>query len=415
MRIVCALSVFVICMSLGAAETPFVVHEWGVMVRGRTTHGSLLCAPDELITGLPAFALLLKNEYTPKTENHGWDKPVLHFYGPENLAITVKVLTPQGRPTAYYPKPNLVEKTVHITDVKAMDAYSLTDCVGLEWSGTLSAQPSKKIPQPAAGHWWNDARQIPSMYVNTPNGAERFLFYEATAFQEPAITSSVSGTEIVLKNSHSAASGPVLLILNDGTTRYLTVVKAVPAGGSVTVSKADLLRTPVDAAAILDAARAQWESFGMTHDEAAAIVSVWKSDLLNTVGFLCIARMPEELYEKMFPLTITPKPASQVRAGVIFDTLSGEEARLDWLPQIKVKLEPMIRNLSDDDFEVRQQAVSQLIRMGDIILPRINELTKSENSELGSNAREIQKRLQPLIVDTPLEKGGAENSYIRRR
>jgi hypothetical protein len=66
-----------------APAEKFVVHEWGVQVIGRAQGGSVLTAPDELLGGLPRF---VGRNVTPlRFEFHGWDKPVIHFYGREAL------------------------------------------------------------------------------------------------------------------------------------------------------------------------------------------------------------------------------------------------------------------------------------------------------------------------------------------
>ena len=81
----------------GEAATPhpsLVVHEWGVWVRGTTAMGRpTLAGPAELAAGLPAFVHRLDRQYTPRRQNHGWDKPVLHFYGAEGLSFHAACLS----------------------------------------------------------------------------------------------------------------------------------------------------------------------------------------------------------------------------------------------------------------------------------------------------------------------------------
>jgi len=114
----------------------FIVHEWGVQVRTRAVISSgigfaprpdakfqtVLAAPKELISGLPAFVLRHEKQYKPTQQHRNWDKPVLHLYGRDGLEFSVKVLTAAGRPLAYWPKPQLVEETFWMMGSGVTDA-----------------------------------------------------------------------------------------------------------------------------------------------------------------------------------------------------------------------------------------------------------------------------------------------------
>ena len=85
-----------------------MVHEWGVTIRGLTTAGAELGPPRELIAGLPRFALRHDKAYKPEAVLI-WDKPVVHLYGSDGMNVEVTVMTPEGRPLAYFPKPEFVQ------------------------------------------------------------------------------------------------------------------------------------------------------------------------------------------------------------------------------------------------------------------------------------------------------------------
>ena len=302
--------------SEASEDTKWVVHEWGVLIREQTTRGTMLCSPTEQIDDLPSFVLRHNQQYSPKRVNHGWDKPVVHCYGPEGLAVSFELATPMGRPTAYYPKPECLEKTSTIADYNEMMVYTLTDCSKLKWSGTITAKPRSNLVETPQGHWWQLIRKVPGLYFNTDNSSERFLFYEATAYQEPLMQGKVTETEVILKNSHKKEIGPVLLLINDGGKHFLRMIKSVPFEGSLKVSRETLLKEPADDVFVLKSARDCWESFGMTSEEAEAIVDTWKTDILGRPGFLLISRMPSEIYAQMFPLTVTPLSTSSFNRKV---------------------------------------------------------------------------------------------------
>src|SRR5690242_8111345 len=91
------------------AEEPLVVHEWGVLIRQNpvalpfdnlveankapVTPFNTLGAPAELFADLPGFALIHDKQYQAKIEERPrvWRKPILHFYGPDNLQVKVTI------------------------------------------------------------------------------------------------------------------------------------------------------------------------------------------------------------------------------------------------------------------------------------------------------------------------------------
>ncbi len=418
-RVMLFMFVSAVAAMVSAAEQELEVHEWGVWVRNQTTHGTVLAAPKEEIDGLPGFVLRHEHdkEYPPKEgQEFEWHKPVLHFYGSEGLAVSVKVQTPQGNPTAYYPLPRFLETKTTIIDGLREREYSLQICSGLEWTGTLSAQAAGKLPQPEKDHWWHNLRQVPAQYFNTAAGCERFIFYEATARQEPLLTGRVGKDDcLTLHNAHTTASGRALLIANDGVRRYLRIIKGIEAAGTLKLRREELMQAPVTDEALLQAAREQWISFGMNAEEARAIVNTWKPDPLGTPGFLLISCLPAEVYDAMFPLTITPRPSRVVRAGVIFDTLPGEDERLEWLPALWHALEERSAKFADEDFEIRQNTKKYFRRLGDLTRPLLQKLLADDDAEVRAAASSLLKEMKPIDAGPLLEPvPGKPNTFIRR-
>ena len=140
-----------------AADEPLVVHEWGVMIR---EGGDLLAPPVELFDAVPKFVLRHHAHFKPKVTITGglrsWNKPVLHFYGKPGTKVTVRVMTPKGRPLMYWPQPKLLTKTVPWDAKKGSVApglvvglrgmkFGMTQATGMEWTGTLSDHPPASL------------------------------------------------------------------------------------------------------------------------------------------------------------------------------------------------------------------------------------------------------------------------------
>jgi hypothetical protein len=313
------------------------------------------------------------------------------------------------------------------SDIGAMMIYSLTDCFGIEWSGTLSAHPRGKLPEVNPEHWWTRVRQVPSAYFCGKDSRERFLFYEATAFQEPAVVGEVAADELTLKLSLPGKQGAatqaeelapvrsVLVILNDGSNRWLHSVNSITRDLPVKLKKADILRRPATDHAVLAAAQSQWQAYGLTKEESAAIVETWKPDLLGTLGFLVISRMPPPLYEQMFPLTVTPTPNETVRVGVVFDTLPGCKERLSWLPELKKLFEKWGQDLGGSNTKAREAAAATLARQGDLARPVIEDLVQRESATLKAEAAKLLEALKPQKVDGPLLPARVPGNWFRAR
>lgn len=380
-----------------AADEKFIVHEWGVMITGGAAAGEVveLSPPAELYSGLPAFVLRHDLAYTPRRQNHGWDKPILHFYGPEALRVTVQIGVPMGKPLAYWPPPKFTERMGRqIASRKEQMIYSISEVTALNWTGTLSANPPKPPARVDPAHWWSQIRDVEgAKWINTDIHSERFIFYEATAKQQPAIRANLSADALTLRNTSVINSGKIVVLVNDGVSRWMAAVDGIAAGHSLAIDKAKLIAQPAGEDQVLAACKEQWRSMGMTESESAAIVQTWKPDLLNRVGFLVCARMPDVTYGLMFPLKVTPQPDELVRVGMVIDVLPGQADRLGWLPGLQQTLVQWSDELTARDFRKRESASRRFEQLGDLAKPHLERLKKSPNPEVSRAAAVLLQRL----------------------
>ena len=376
--------------SLAAAER-FVVHEWGVQILGRASGHPIMAAPEELVAGLPKFVGRNQMLSPTRFEFHGWDKPIIHLYGEEGLEISVKVATPLGVPLAYFPRPEIQKDELWAMSRKLMMAGKLHFTSGLEWRGKLRAAAPDNMPEAPADHWWNAARAIPSKYIHTNTGSDRFLFYEATAVQQPVVSATITDSAIELANRHDEPVGPVVIVINDGANLRGARLDSVDPAKGAAIAKGDLRKW--EAKEALAACREQWLALGMRENEARAIVEIWKSDLDGRVGVLVITPMPRPFYDRMFPIEIEPKPEELVRAGLVFDTLPGQSARRSWLPALAASLRATGADLAGEAFESRLAAQTKFLAAGDIGLGVLAELAQSEDPEVSQAALRLSARI----------------------
>ncbi len=387
------------------ADQKFIVHEWGVMVHDHV-ESNVLAAPNEFIASLPSFVFLHQQAYAPTRTDHGWKKPILYFYGPDQLSIQVRLDTAAGNPLAYFPRPDsfLERQGEMIVNSREMMAYSLSQAVGMQWSFTLSRDPQNKLAEVDPSHWWSAARNVPCSCINSKTTSERFLFYEATAKQEPTLLAHLSADSLTLHNTANTPSGTILILINDGKTHCLHRLDSLEPGKEITLPKNDLT-TPASDKDILQAATTACILFGLSGPEARALVDAWKTDLTTRLGFLIISRLPALDYDKIFPLTITPRPAETLRVGLIFDTLPAQDARASWLPNLAPILDSLGQLLASDDFPTREQAAKHLASYGDLAKPYLQSLLTNKDPEVARAATILLEQLTPKPTTQPASAG----------
>lgn len=366
-------------------KSGLVVHEWGVLTR-KNTFPETVGAAEALLESLPGFVGRHAG-YKPEQMFRPWTKPVLHFYGKEQK-IAVDILTPTGRPVAYWPMPMLLEETFWIM------GDGLRDAVGMRWEGKLTKEKPGNIKEVSEGHWWAKIREVGGLWLETSEASERFLFYEGTGISDPAVMGRIEGDVLLLENRNAEESGRVLVIMNDGEERFLGAVDKIAAGGVVELKKADLMGKPVAREALEKAAEQQWLSFGMTEEEATMIVSVWADDLWENRGFLVVSRMPPKIYDAhVFPIDIEPKPDELVRAAVIFDTMPGVAGRVGWLPKLRPQILELLGGLGSANPLVREKATSGIAMYGDLAREVLEEVAGEGDIESKMRVKRLLGKL----------------------
>jgi len=389
------------------AGKKLIVHEWGVLGVGLHGGSQVVGSTDRYLESLPDY-VLRNEEESPTTiiERRLMDstitiyKPVVHFYGKEGQKIEFTIKVGTGYPIVYYPKPAL-----GVTTREVPGAGKLTQAQTMTWKFGLSKKAPADLVAPPEGHWWNAARKIPSDYVIMDDGSagnDRFVFYEGTTYKSPTVTAKVSEKVIEVKNSYTAASAPIILIINDNESHSGIYIDSIAAGATVSIPKDKLQLW--DEEQVFENCRQQWLACGMTPEEAAGIVECWREELVEKPGFLLISRIPEAIYEEIFPLTMSPKPTELKRACLVYDTLAGQDGRKHWLPSIRKEAEGIITALADEGFRERMAARGQLIGMGEIVMPFVNELLLDSKSDAqsrvaASNIRRILNESQVCLPE----------------
>lgn len=370
------------------AEQPanLIVHEWGVLAVDQLGSQPKLGTAQRYLDALPEF-VIRHEEVTPAPllrpfhpqqlpqdlEPYIIYKPVIHLYGEQDQQIELSIRAAQGPPIVYFPKPKLTSAPGHPNFRTFPNRRAIPERSTMTWKFRLSKERPDILRSVPSHHWWNEARSIPSDYIimDDRSGGDRFLFYEGTTKEALLITAKVANDRIQITNRHSAASAPVILLINDQGLRRGIALESLAAGASKTISN-DQLQT-WKKSEIIEQCRKQWRACGMSEQEARGIVACWREELLDVPGMLLISKIPDAIYNRIFPLTIKPTPKELTRACLIFDRLPGQDERKHWLPQVASEGRSLLADYSAPQFEKRQRARGRILALGELITPLVNE------------------------------------------
>jgi hypothetical protein len=319
-----------------AATPDLEVHEWGTFTTISDANGvatKWLTRSEDL----PSFVyqsqfggcrgLRSCVEYrAPKSDMRAlvrMETPVIYFYTPTPLDVSLKVGFPLGRMTEWYPA-----------------VWESTPTV-LDW-GTFRVDPTRNptLPKEAAPNHYYAAREVDAApvlvrgqefsvgapgcterTVELTNGRkklcvttkqteewERYLFYRGVGDFQPLLNATVTKTEVFLRPER--VLGRALLFERRGDSIGLTLVSLD--------GKPQAIRRPA-----LTASQAQVRQAlvsllietGLFEKEALAMVKTW-DDSWFTSGLRVFSIVPRAKTDELLPLTISPAPQKLVRTIV---------------------------------------------------------------------------------------------------
>jgi hypothetical protein len=297
---VAALSVSPIAQA-PASPVPLTVHEWGTFTSIAGPDGQAVrWQPQQTPEDLPCFVersgiqLKLHMAGTVRMET-----PVIYFYAPRAVDVSVDVAFKQGLITEWYPhaavnySPQLSNGTI------SWPMVHVTPGAAQSWRR-----------EPGASHYYT-ARETGADPVLVGAQPEKFLFYRGLGqFQPPiaAIAQPDGGVEI--RNTAGRPLGDVILFENRRGAMAFTL-------HHLTGSTARLPRPDMDdamAAPLPELARILVAN-GLYEAEAQAMVNTWKDSWFEE-GARLLYIVPRADVDTILPLTISPAPTAIARAFV---------------------------------------------------------------------------------------------------
>jgi hypothetical protein len=284
-----------------------VVHEWGTFTSvagedGNPVRWAPLNGPEDL----PSFVYRLHGQEF-KASTPGFvrmETPVLYFYAPYAMTLSVHVNFPQGLITEWYP---------HATSVKP-DVPSLNNVRNgrAEWDsieitpGIDPAFPKEK----AASHYYA-ARDTDSASIRSGDDREKLIFYRGIAnFPVPLHPQFAGDGRIYLRNTGLNSIPFAILFENHGGKVGYRFLRGLTDSFSVEMpvldASVDTLRTELEAALV---------GLGLFPKEAHAMVETWRDSWFEE-GMRVFYAVPRAMTDSVLTLSVAPSPSQTERVFV---------------------------------------------------------------------------------------------------
>jgi hypothetical protein len=315
-------------------------------------------------------------------------KPVVFFHAPRAMPVRLTIDFPGGVPGIWWPG----------TSSPATQG-TVRPKVGtaLQWDLFLKEVPPGRRPQynglrpTPKGNWVEQLRGVKCDEIYSVFGEggldvdrEKFVFYDGLFPQGKWLRIDVEKDRVRLVNRVKHAVLDVTVIdRRDAKKVRVGRIAKLDAGAEVKAVEWTEVAADRFTSQATETLVKQLTDAGLFKDEASSMVEISRRDLLETSGVTVFYRLPQEEYERRLPMTLTPKPESLVRVGLV------HHAHCE--PDFAARVKALVKQLDDDSFDKRQEAQKQLEAMGPAVTVHLARLRKGELSA------EVSRRVDELI------------------
>jgi len=298
------------------------VHEWGTFTSvagesGAPVPWTSLAAPSDL----PCFVYRLGNQCikcvlpsrpptavtTSTSTTVRMETPVLYFYAPQKMRLSVRVDFPQGWITEWYPQTSRVRPEVTVgTELPPLgDGH-------IEWNQIMldpGIQPAFPAGRGASPYY--AARATDSTPIRVGGQSEKFIFYRGIAnFPVPLWAKTAGENAIELSNKGDHTLPLAIIFENRGGRIGYHITRELD--GAVSIPLPDL--TASLGSLKLDMSKALVDR-GLYPKEAQAMLETW-GDSWFEEGLRVFYLMPKPNVDTVLPLALDPSPAETRRVFV---------------------------------------------------------------------------------------------------
>ena len=241
------------------------------------------------------------------------ETPVIYFYSPRNVDVSVHVTFSKGLITEWYPHTGSVTPTGNLPS--PFLSKNITDGA-ITWDA-VHVEPglAPEFPRERAESHYYAARETSSSPVRVAgikgDQREKFLFYRGVSAFAVPISARVGANGSVMVGNSGKEEIPGLILferrgdkigyrISNGLQNQVQL-EAPELNGNINSLVADLEQMLVDA--------------GLYWDEAHAMVRTWRNSWLEE-GSRLFYLVPASFVDSVLPLSISPSPAKTVRVFV---------------------------------------------------------------------------------------------------
>ena len=298
------------------ASPDLTVHEWGTFTAlagndGKATQWTPFTGPIDL----PGFVEHL-SDANLKPGLRGtirMETPVLYFYSPRDVTVSVRVAFSKGVITEWYPRATRVQPSgmLHNANLNKLQTDG-----SITWNGVaVSPNLNGEFPREVPSNRYYAARETSSapLRVKTTAGdqQEKFLFYRGvSAAPLPLSAKQNADSELVVKNLNEDEIPAIILFERRGKRVGYRLARGL---------RDDAVLDPPALTGNVDSLCADLEGIllnqGLYPDEAHAMVETWRDSWFEE-GSRLIYVVPRAFIDKVLPLTISPAPREITRVFV---------------------------------------------------------------------------------------------------
>jgi hypothetical protein len=395
MRYLATLSIALIASAAALAQDAprkgFVVHEWGVFrVNDKVEYANadLRAEWDDL----PEFVYgHIKGRAVPQyfESFEIRRRPIVFFHATESLTTKMTIQFPGGQAGVWFPA---TENPAVFADQKQPKVGST-----LTWNLGVKAIPQgwqpKQVNRPAVSekHWISRIRQVKcdsiyAKYSRNPLDVEheKFVYYDGIFPQGKWLKIDVEKDRVALKSQVKHPVFDVTVVDRRGEKVRIGRIAKLDAGATITAVKFEEVDASRFSSETSDTLLKQLTGAGLYEDEAKSLVDLWKKELFETPGLNLFYRLPQEEYDVRLPMTLSVKPESVVRVGLVY------HAHLE--PDFAARILELAKQLDAERFGDRDAALKNLLAIGPAALVELQRLRDRKDLSI-----EVRERIDALI------------------
>lgn len=370
------------------SATDLVVHEWGTFTSIAGKNGVAIdWRPLNGASDLPEFVYTdTKKEGFRGTYNDPgkgrlarvrMETPVIYFYTPREMDVSVSVDFPQGKVTEWYPQASVVNAEFGSTKKGRFET-------GINW-GTIKLLPNEKpnyLREISYSHYY-PARETDAVALQVCNfdktkiEKEKFLFYRGIGNFGLPLSVKIDGKNLTLKDSGTGEIKNLIVFENRGGRIGFKFIE--------TLSKEMIIERPEtnkNLSDVLFELEKILVAEGLYAKEAKAMIETWKDSWFEE-GLRVFYVLSQKSTDKILPLKVEPKPKEIVRVMI---------GRAEVItPEMEKDVRKQVGLLRSGSKKTREQAQENLQKQGRFYEPILKSILQSETNT------KVRAQIQKLI------------------